>query len=279
MMDEGRRITLALVAAGVFFVLASFAINFFDGKKSGRGTYQAQALVLKEGVSLRRQGSSSFEKFIGKKDIYFSDSLVTNTVGKALLDFNDGSRLQLNPSSFVTLDYENENTVLFIQRGTLEVEKMGTGGIFIAQNGQRFPLAEYVSNNGIRETTENTSSYQGLNNKEHESKGSPTLGTSTPLPSENDSLSKNYIENTLKNNRPHFYKCFSQLLQKKPGSQGHATLQFTIERSGKVNAPEISFISIADGTFRNCLIEALKRIEFNSYKGEPITTLFPIKFE
>jgi hypothetical protein len=42
---------------------------------------------------------------------------------------------------------------------------------------------------------------------------------------------------------------------------------------------EIAKSDIADPHFKNCLSEVVARTRFRSFNGEPIATVFPLKFE
>ncbi|MBO9668406.1 MAG: AgmX/PglI C-terminal domain-containing protein, partial [Bdellovibrio sp.] len=91
-------------------------------------------------------------------------------------------------------------------------------------------------------------------------------------------LTSEFIQDTLRAQRNSFFKCYTQLLQRTPGVVGQASVGFTIERSGKVSQADITSSSIADPAFKKCLIEAIRRVEFKSFGGDPSLSKILFKF-
>ncbi len=256
--------------AGVLFLILAMFVGQFDGTKYLSKSYPlARVYAFSENVMIYRKSLMSYEKVKGKNAIYSFDSIETDAKGEASLEFMTGDHFHLSANSYVTIDQEREGSVLMVQRGNLEVERTGNSKLLVAIGGHRYSVTELQQ---IQER--NLEQLDSVNPTSSVAK-SPALKKNIPK----QTLSKEYIEATLRNHKSHFYKCYTQLLQKKPGVTGYASLNFTIEHSGKIITPEVSFSSITDTYFTKCLVEALRRIEFSSYHGESMTAVFPLRFE
>ena len=158
---------------------------------------------------------------------------------------------------------------LVLKKGEIQVENFGSeGSLFISKDGSRWTATDYEQIYKKRQ-------------------GDPSLpdtsvnadASNMPTPQSKDGLSPDYIQDMMRAQRQTFFKCYTQLLQKSPGVTGQATLSFIIDKNGKVLQPEIASSNIADPGFKKCLLEALQRMEFKSFTGDPISTVFPLKFE
>ena len=203
-----------------------------------------------------------------KSQVFKLDSVETPPDGDATLEFDSAYRIRVQENSLVTLDEEKDRVVLIIKRGEVQVENFGReGGVFISREGTRWEATDY----------ENVFKKQTLPDSLPEVAASEsTAGLTSPI---GNGLSAEYIQDILKTARGSFFKCYTQALQRTPGIVGQASLSFTIESTGKISNAEISYCSINDADFKRCLIDAIRRVEFTSFDGDPITTAFPIKFE
>jgi hypothetical protein len=154
-----------------------------------------------------------------------------------------------------------ERTLLVIlKHGDIKIEKVGTESWFIAKNGERLPAAEY-----------NGSELQRAPLIPSLSKG--------VSPADEAGLSETEISSVMSGYRSAFFKCYTQLLQKNPSAKGDVSLSFTIENNGKMSAADVVSSHIQNDNFKKCLLEVLRRIEFRSFSGPPVSALFPLKFE
>ncbi len=200
--------------------------------------------------------------------LYFLDTVETGPNGDATFEMEGGYRLRVLDNALITLDQEGEKAILILKRGDVQIEALGRdNSVLISKNGLRMTLGEYESQ--LR--------------KENAAAGfpemAPLVAESPPPPSAGDSLSSDYIQDTLKRQIPAFDKCFKQLLQRTPGVVGQVVMTFTIERSGKIASADATTSTIDNAEFKHCLSEALRRVEFKSFRGDPITSTFPLGFE
>jgi len=257
----------SLIAAGVFFMALSWWMstgldNHAPGLRSlARIVYNAgEVFILHKNMTDKEELKKS-------KTLYYLDTIETGPNGDATLEIDSGYRLRLLDNTMVTLDQDGEKTVLILKRGDVQFENFGTNSqVLVSKGGTRMTPNEYVS----------------ILKRDGRQSGFPELAPNAEEASPNSisgSLSSEYIQDTLKRQIPAFDKCYKQLLQRTPGVVGEVVLTFTIERSGKISSSDVSTSTIADSEFKRCLSEVVRRVNFNSFSGDPITSTFPMSFE
>ncbi len=257
-----------MIVGGLFFVALSLLIaSQSESSKTVRQPIARLDLNLGQ-VSVLRQNLTQKEIVTRKAPIYSMDSIETGPDGDATLEFDSAYRIRILENSIVTVDQEGDRRVIIIKRGDLVVENHGReGSVFISRDGTRWTATDYELEH----------------KKEGPEQSLPDLpATADLLPTErtsSDNLTATQIQDTLNGQRSSFFKCYTQLLQKTPGTVGQISIHFTILNSGKVSQSEISSTTISDEDFKKCLLEAMKRVEFKSFAGEPISGVFPLRFE
>jgi TonB family protein len=219
-------------------------------------------LIEKTGVVAFINNEIQTETEIKTKNFKFDalDIIRTSESSEALIEFKNGSQFRLAEKSEVVLDLlDNGQAIVVIRTGEIFIEKFGEdAGFWIRSDGQLYSASDYVlveKNSGTR------------------------LKKSIPDQKNREQLSQVEIESVLNSKRADFFKCYGQLLQRKPLANGEVLISFTVERSGQTTKIEISKSSIEDKTFNNCLTEVVSRARFRSFFGSPVATVFPLKFE
>jgi hypothetical protein len=92
-------------------------------------------------------------------------------------------------------------------------------------------------------------------------------------------LTEDEISGVMASHRSSFFKCYTQLLQKEPQAKGETTLSFTIDNSGKLMTYDMTSAKLQRPEFKKCLLDVMSRVTFRPFQGQPVSTLFPIKFE
>lgn len=278
MLPHKRRIRLKnnsiislLFGLGLLLVLVSFLFLKKWNETVIAGKVLAKSQDFQGSVSLVKKFETRKTEVSDSFSLYSLDSLETAGNGEALLDFPDGYRVRVLGGSLITLEEMGSQTLLILKQGNIQVENFGRdGSLLISHMGKKQSATAFQ----IEQQNKNTNSLTGTN----------PLPTK-PLPSEKNvenntgSLTQEDIQSTLQKHRPMFYKCYTQLLQKTPGMIGQVSLAFIIEKNGKISNPEISSSSINDPKFRSCLMEVLSRVNFKTFSGDPISTVFPLRFE
>ena len=256
-----------LIVAGVLSLLLSIFIAS-QTEKQKPGDRPLARLELNLGkVFVLRKNLTQKEILTRRSTLFALDSVETGPDGDATMEFDSAYRIRVQENSMITLDAENDRIVLIIKRGDVQVENYGReGSVFVSRDGVRWNATDYEMN------------YK----KQAPPTSLPELAPQDTVTAEAlkvEGLTADHIQDTLKTYRPSFFKCYTQLLQKTPGVVGQASLSFTIERTGRVNQAEVASSSINDPDFKKCLLEAIRRVEFKSFSGDPISTVFPLRFE
>jgi hypothetical protein len=228
----------------------------------------AKAQRITGDATITRHGSLKREKLEGHPTLSHLDSVETGDLGEVRLDFESAFRVLLKESTLVTLerieDQKGFHVVLIVKRGSIQVENLGhEGDLFIAKNGERISANQYHESPLSKVAVENPQT---------------ALATTTASVA-GATLSEQEIQDVMGSHRTSFLKCYSQLLQKDPNAKGDATLTFTVENNGKVNGVEITSNTLKQDDFKKCLSEVMNRVEFRSFQGPPVSSLFPLKFE
>ncbi len=268
-MAKTNKLILILIGIGIFSLALSLFIASQTEKRSP-GLQPVGRVQLNLGtVYVLRKNLTKKELVTRASSLFPLDSVETSADGDATLDFDSTDRIHIQESSLVTLDVESERTVIIIKRGDVQVENFGPGdGLLISRDGKRWTTRDYELK--FKQQDPGTTlpdlapvTPEGI---------APSSSVVTGLPTE-------FIQDVLKTHRPAFFKCYSQLLQRTPGVVGQASLGFTIERTGKISQAEVISSTLSDPLFKKCLLEVTRRVDFKSFSGDPISTIFPLKFE
>jgi hypothetical protein len=266
-MAKNKWLIPSLVIAGLAFLgLSLFMATRMDTQAPGVRVL-ARANFNSGEVYVYPRGLTTKNPLVRGISLYYLDSLETGPNGDATLEFDSGFRLRLLDNSLVTLDQDGDKVVLILKRGDVQIEKYGSeNSVIISKNGQRYTANDYV-----------------MNVARDAQSGFPELAPEAAPPNaaanNAESLSSEYIQDTLKRQVPAFDKCYKQLLQRTPGVSGQVVMTFTIEKTGKIISVEPNTSNISDADFKRCLSEVIRRVEFKSFRGDPIVSTFPLTFE
>lgn len=209
------------------------------------------------------------------------DLIETAADAEVLLSFANGEEVRLLENSLALLDMESGRPLIILKSGDLWVEKAkdGSDSVMVSRQGVRRSLNEdfqaRMSPHARPEEQEAIPTPEQVSGEVRPRDLRAAEGTPTRL----ESLTASYIQDTLRNQRNLFFKCYTQLLQRSPGVHGEAAVAFTIEKNGRVHQAEVSSSTLQDPQFKSCLTDAMKRVEFKSFAGDPVSALFPIRFE
>lgn len=255
-------IILGLVCIGLSLLITGESSNLVFGQKSLAKAQHGLGKVL-----VIRKGLTKKETLTGRTSLYEFDSLETSADGDATLETSTGYKIRIPENSYVTLSNESGKTIIQIKLGEIQFEVSGqTGTLLVAREGARLTPSEYET------AIKNEVPLEKLPDLSPSVVGNNDVQTS-------EGLTPEQIQDTLRNNRSAFFRCYTQLLQKTPGITGQSSMSFTIEPSGKVGLASIASSSIEDAQFQRCLLDTLKRISFKSFTGKTLSTIFPLKFE
>lgn len=233
--------------------------------------------------------------------IKMNESLSTGSDGEMVLRFKRGAEIRLLPSSFVTIVRKANSTLLALRHGDIEVINEGEGdSVLVSQRGQDRPLREYQPQANteplwidpqaldtvktVETSTEMASSIEGQQT-DMNSDGTITLSKDLLAPV-SDKQSKDFqaqirsmIADRIGRQKNHLFRCYSNLIQKKKAAHGKLDLHFTVNTQGKVEDPMIVKTELPDKKFESCLLQIIKRTDFQPFQGQKISTFLPLRFE
>lgn len=92
---------------------------------------------------------------------------------------------------------------------------------------------------------------------------------------------RSMISDRVLRQKNHFYRCYTTLIQKKSTNtiEGNVALHFTVNSYGKVEDSIITNSEIKDKIFQSCLLQVIKRTDFQPFHGPSISTLLPFHFD
>ena len=188
------------------------------------------------------------------------DTIRTDTQSEALVEFLSGGQFRIAEKSEALLDkLDNGQSLIVVKNGDIFIEKFGGSPSFwVRKDGQLYSAVDYA-----------------LIDK----KNTAYLNEPIPESDSKEQISQIEIESVLNSKKNDFFKCFGQLMQKNPQASGQVLLAFTIEKQGHTARVEISSSEISDVSFKSCLMEVVARTRFRPFSGNPVATVFPLKFE
>lgn len=273
-MAKNNWLIPSLIIVGILSVaLSLFVASKTEKQKPGARPLARLELNMGKAFVLRNNLTQK-ENLTRKTTVFSLDSVETGGDGDATLEFDSAYRIRIQENSLTTLDEEGDHIVVFIKRGDVQVENFGReGSVFISRDGLRWEATEYEN---VYKKQAPTDTLPEIAPVEITQSKPESSHSETPV---FGGLTATYIQDTLKLHRASFFKCYTQMLQRTPGVVGQISLSFTIENSGRVFQADVASSSITDPGFKKCLVEAIRRVEFKSFDGGSISTIFPIKFE
>ncbi len=259
-MGRNSGLVMTFFFSGLLLLCIGVLVSKWMDADSPTSPALAQIEKITDQVLILKKHQTQKEVVKKKTPLRALETLETTVDGEAVLDFPSAFRLHVFPNSQLTLDQEGDATVVYLKAGEIKMDSQGRDGtLLIAKGGLRWPAPEYDSLNKTSRAAE------------------PTLPATDSQAQEG--LTPSYIVDTLKSQKGIFYKCYTQLLQKKPGLVGETSISMTIDPNGKISRSDVTTSQLGDASFKKCLIEATARIEFKPFRGDAITTVFPLKFE
>lgn len=262
-MFKDKVYTLLFLFLGVGFILVGYLLSNSTVKKRSESILPvAQLEKLSGTVNLQRKDRLKPDITNDNESLSNLDMIETLANSQAEIIFPDGTSIRIDPESKIVLDRENNHPLIVLQKGKINLERYGNESkVTISYNGFRVSVKEW-----------DTWFDEQINSKRS---GNRPIEA---FPSSKD-LSEKFVAETIQNHKSKFLQCYHKLLQRTPGQTGSVTLAFTIEKNGRISNPHIASAALPDPIFRSCLIEALNRIEFKAFEGEPVSTVIPINFE
>lgn len=259
-MKKNNWVTPALIAIGLILILFSTwspneSFKFGFSKKNMASIVEILGTVKVQNNELPIAVTAKL-----KQEIEINSVILTDSNSEALIEFKTGGQFRVSEKSEILIDkLDNGSPLIVIRTGEIFIEKFGKSPSFwVRQDGKIFNAVDFALIDKKRSLRIKEDISQQINKEQ---------------------LSQIEIENTLNLKKNDFFKCYGQLIQKIPRASGQILISFTIENHGNTRKVEISKSEISDQNFMSCLQEVVARVQFRSFSGSPITTVFPLKFE
>lgn len=219
--------------------------------------------------------------------LYNFDKVQTRLASKTQLSFLDGFLLEFKPKSLLVIEQwdpeENQGPIYInLLAGDYKVLKKGQpGSLFIVQKGQVFdPLRKPKSH--PRALALNIQ--QPL---ETEVSSKPSLPTETdasiahvlPKTPLIQTLSNEYIDETIAKNRDQFVKCQQYAIRENKQAKGQLLIGIAIEPLGKMKETRVLASDIDNPELHKCIQAVMNRTQFRPFHGPEIVRSYPLVFE
>jgi hypothetical protein len=264
---------------GVSLILFQKQLSHFLSATGSRGAGSPLAQIESfSGVVLLRAPHSltSVEATPGDK-IFDQESLEVPAASQATIKFLTGLTVSLSPDTVLHFELSDGIFVTF-KKGDYKIVQSGQSSekIYFIREGVVFdPMGRLVSKPITIQVKETSEGPQAT----HDTEGSDS---SQVVPLENkrsEPLTDDQITRTLANLRGHFSTCYAQTLKDQPDAKGQFYFSTTIQNNGQTSQTRIIQSSLQNETLKECLVKAIGRAQFDSFKGDPIVVNFPIFLE
>ena len=250
----------SLIVVGLLLIVFSIVIpqgtfQFITSKRLGfiadlSGSVSLQGLDQIESSQIKKE--SSILKF---------DLIKVGSKSEAVIFLEPtGGEFRISENSEISFELLNENEVLVnIRKGEILIDKFGDNPSFwVQKDGRQLIAKDYALS---------------------DEKNSDFLREKGIVLNEANQLSQAKIEEILNSRRGDFFRCYGQLIQRQEQAHGRIVISFEILSSGRVSKAEVSKTDLNDSAFTACLSEVVLRTPFPRFNGQPINTVFPLKFE
>lgn len=248
----------------ILFIIASLCVGLYFYMEYKQSSSSPQGTIAKLDdisgtLNLNDRTRITSQSPTNTKVIKNLDTISTEENSDVLLVFKNGAQVRLFENSSMTVSRDADQVVLTLHQGEIQFEEFAQENqtLLVSKNNRRYTAREFEA--------EFTKRVETSRNRDEKT------------------LTQASIQSTLNSHKQDFYRCYLKALQQTPGLTGQATMQFQIERSGKVLKPKLNLQmnlqNEQNQELETCLVEVLARTQFKSFVGEPITATFPLRFE
>lgn len=292
---------IAVAALGLLVaILAEPVSKWLASSHSGQGRRVLGKVVLTEGsVRHLHDGDSDLlpAPVSHPVDLSDGDRLQTGAKSRAVVSLASGDEFEIHADSAVEFQLWNpkdSNSPIYVTllSGEPTLRTAGVRGkAYVVKDGRLYlpgqapkhkPMALTVLRNApldlhLAETDETIPSEdQSGGTAGNEPVAEDTAAQPVAAP---DTLSNEYIDETISGQQGLFSKCWLTHLKDAPKAKGQITVQFEITRHGKVRDARVADASLNDEPLKKCVVSVFERIQFRPYKGSEISLSYPINFE
>jgi len=199
-------------------------------------------------------------------NLHSEDSILTDENQKAVILFNSGLKVQLEPHSTIVIT-DSGSEMVFLKGHVKVLDEVA--GITLPPDA--------LSKDTVDEKLE-VKTPEAMPQV-----ATPEVTQSPPRPNKKTddriTLPDSYISGVIRNQRTFLNKCYAQHLRNDPDTQGRIDTSMTIELDGSVSTARVVGSTIADPQLQQCIVSTLQRTRFRSFAGDPLVVYYPITFD
>lgn len=289
-------IAVALIGLAVV-ILAEPVAKWISANYATPSTFVVGRIVHTEGLVRRIHGADIeivASPFTQPMDIRDGDRVQTSAGSKASLVLNSQDELEVSPDSAVEFQLWNpkdSNSPIYINStlGNLNSLKSGIRGkAYLVKEGRLYlpnqkPLGKAMALTVLRNAPLDLhlaqSERPGAGEFEADTTPEDSAAPPPALSAEPETLSNEYIDETILGQQGLLQKCWLSRLKDAPAAKGQIVVQFEISKRGKVKEMRLADSTLNDEVLQKCVMSVIERISFRPYKGSEISLSYPINFE
>ncbi len=285
--------------SGLLLVI-SLALIFFNQKIGNwanlvfsplRGILPVGVVVEINGESSVRSASTDRVDLLSKThQILSGDTVTTGPESSLLVALKPGGQIEISPLSRVVFEATEELNPyrITIHAGNIEFREVPPPGqVQVDDGGRVFDPAGRMVEPPILVTEEP----QPENRPPVPDASGSTPETRDPAPekskdvvagdspSDQSTLTDEYIQNVVKSQRPFFNRCYAEHISLNPRSKGVIHLAFTIKPQGSVMDARVLSSNINDKRLHKCLMDVIERCRFRKFDAPAIVVNYPVQIE
>lgn len=242
-------------------------------------------------VNYKKPKTLRFRKVRPELALRDQDTLVTADGATAILTFEGGYKLEVEPNSIVVIEEpqvgEDGSVRVTFLRGDYRVIDTGSisGKLLIAKDQNVIdaagrPAPPKPLQIAMREPEKPPPpppppiKSEVVEELKKEIKKAPVAP-----PKKRETLPDEYITSIVKRETPSFNRCYAQHLRLNPNARGRINLSFTIANTGRVTTVRLLGSTFKDARLEQCVMAVVERTRFRTYEGDPVIVNYPINFE
>jgi hypothetical protein len=221
---------------------------------------------IKGEVKYRKPESLTPIRVQAGMNLHPEDSILTDDNETAIISFNSGLKVQLEPHSTIVIT-DADPEMVFLKGRVKVLDEVA--GITLPP--------DVLSKDTVEEKTEikTPEAMPVLKTPE----APKTVYRPNKKTDDNVTLPDAYISGVIKNQRTFLNRCYAQHLRNDPDTQGRIDTSLTIELDGSVSAARVVGSTIADTQLQQCIVSTLQRTKFRAFGGDPMVVYYPITFD
>jgi hypothetical protein len=218
-------------------------------------------------VKLRKPESLSSIGVKGGMNLHPDDTVLTEEGQKAIISFNSGLKVELEPHSTVVITDSGPEMVFL--KGHITILNEVAGITLPPEVLTKEPVVE----------KQHLAPPEAVPSVERTEPIPMAKGSPSKLKISDSSLPDAYISSVIKNQKTFLHRCYAQHLRNDPDTQGRIDTSLTIEIDGSISTARIIGSTIADPQLQQCIVSTLQRAKFRAFSGDPIIVNYPITLD